>query len=151
MKEYTLNAWREDPKVFQRVINKTWMLEPRGSYKGIPKTLYKSDFVEEFNDLVTLLSRVIGIPISWDFEDWMWYFVDKILCGDATFSWPKIINNNLHEKMMALKPKDKPIFYMTSYVVYFLEVKYPIKGLITKGELESKKVQTMVHDHYPQL
>lgn len=50
-----------------------------GSAVKVPQELFRSDFYEDYHDLVTLLSRVMGLPTAAYFQEWMVYFVKKIL------------------------------------------------------------------------
>lgn len=113
IKEYALNVWKEDPTSCKRTINETWILEKRGSANKVPKKWYKSDFVEETIDLVMVLSRVMGLPTSSLFEEWMFYFLEEILHGEAKFHYAKI--KNMHNQFVVVKKNLE--FYMTCYLV----------------------------------
>lgn len=113
----------------------------------MPQNLYQSDFMEEVNDLMILLSRVMGLPTSSVFEEWMWYFVEKIPRGETKFHWAKMIIDNIHNQFIVVKKIKE--FYMNSYVVYLLEVNFPYKGINCVDELGTKKGKTPSYDCYP--
>lgn len=56
--------WDEDPLQCKKLINQYWLKEKRGSTAKVPQELFCSDFYEDYHDLVTLLSRVMGLPIA---------------------------------------------------------------------------------------
>lgn len=99
--------------------------------------MYRSDFVEETNDLVTLLSNVIFLPTSSLFKEWMFYLIEEILQGEAKFHYTKIISENLHNQFVVVKKTSD--FYMTFYLVNLLTMKFPYKGLSYVRTLGTKK------------
>lgn len=64
------------------MINQHWLKDKRGSTTKVPHKLFRSDFFKECHDLVTLLSRVMGLPTSAFFEEWMFYFIEEIIRGE---------------------------------------------------------------------
>lgn len=59
-------------------INGNWLKTPRPTIKRCPKTLPCSDFIEEVNDLITLLSRVKGLLTSNTYYKWMCQYIHII-------------------------------------------------------------------------
>lgn len=108
----------------KKLINQYWLKEKRGSAVKVPQELFHNDFYEDYHDLVTMFSRVMGLPTTAFFHEWMVYFIEKILRGDedvtnkASFYWGSIISDCFHEQFMNVKKSSK--FYMTSYLVYSL-------------------------------
>lgn len=96
-----------------------------GNPNKVPRELFRSDFFKEYHDLVTLLSRVMGLPTIAFFKEWMFYFIQDIIRGEARFHWAKMINENLHNQLMAMKKTSQ--FYMTLYLVYLLAESSHIK------------------------
>lgn len=95
-KEYTENMWKVNPLKCKKLINQYWLKEKRGSANKVPQELFRSNFYEGYHDLVTFLSRVMGIPTAAYFQDWMFYFIE-IIKEKAKFHWAKIISDNLHQ------------------------------------------------------
>lgn len=54
-----------------RHINAKWLKTPRTCFSRWPK-LYRSDFIEEVGDMITLLSRIMGLRHFNVFEIWMY-------------------------------------------------------------------------------
>lgn len=84
----------------------------------------RSDFRKDYYDLVTMLSKVMGLPAAAYFQEWMAYYIEQILRGNedvntkTSFDWGGIISNCFHEQFVNIKKSSK--FYMTSYLVYSL-------------------------------
>lgn len=116
--------WDKDPGGCKKLINQYWLKEKRGNATKVPQELFRSNFHEEYLDLVTMLSRVMGLPTKTYFQEWMVYFVEKILREEedvttkASFYWEGIISDCFHEQFMNVKKTSK--FYMTSCLVYSL-------------------------------
>lgn len=53
-------------------MNDNWLKNPSYTVARWPKTFLKNDLIEEVNDLVTLLSRVKGLPTSNTYYEWMY-------------------------------------------------------------------------------
>lgn len=47
-----------------------------------PKLFHRSDFTEEYNDIVTLLSQIKGLPDSHYFQTWMCWYMNIIRKGN---------------------------------------------------------------------
>lgn len=62
-KEYEKKMWDEDSLKCKKIINQYWLKEKRVSAAKVPQELFHSDFYKDYHDLVTLLSRVMGLPI----------------------------------------------------------------------------------------
>lgn len=89
-----------------------------GSAAKVPQELFRSDFYDDYHDLVTLLSRFMGLPTTAYFQDWMVYFMEEILQGKTKFYWARIISDCFQDKFMVVKKT--LCFYMMSYLVYSL-------------------------------
>lgn len=59
-------------------INENWLKNPRHTIVRCPETLPCSDFIEEVNDLITLLRRVKGLPTSNTYYKWMYQYIHII-------------------------------------------------------------------------
>lgn len=55
-------TWDENPMGCKKLINQYWLKEKRGSATKVPQELFCSDFHEDYHDLVTMLSWVMGLP-----------------------------------------------------------------------------------------
>lgn len=103
--------------------------------------------MEEINDLITLLRKLIGLPTSSIFEEYMWYFMEEILRGEEKFHWVKLISDNIHNQIFLVKKTKE--FYMTSYLVYLLAIKFPCKGLNFVRKFGTKKGKKPMYKYYP--
>lgn len=56
--EYAYEEYHKDLDFSKRVINNKWLKNPRHTISRWPKIFLRNDFIEEVNDLITLLSRV---------------------------------------------------------------------------------------------
>lgn len=84
-KGYIENMWKPDPLACKKLINQHWLKEKRGSTAKVPQELSRSDFHEEYHDLVTLISRVMGLPGAAFFQEWIFYFIEEIICKKIKF------------------------------------------------------------------
>lgn len=147
-------TWDENPMGYKNLINQYWLKEKRGSAAKVPQELFHSDFYDDYHDLVTRLSRVMGLPSAMFFQEWMVYFVEQILHGDedvttkATFYWGGIISDYFHEQFMNVKKSSK--YYMTSYLVYSLVEQRKYSGLFVALDEEPGQ-RLKAYDKYPQL
>lgn len=66
-----MKSYDNDHNKALQIMNYSWMEKPKDHYSKIPKQLYKSDFKEEYNDMITILNRVVGLDKAYAFEDWM--------------------------------------------------------------------------------
>lgn len=62
----------------RRIINDNWLKTPRPTIARWLETLPRCDFIEEINELITLLSRVKGLPTSNNFHKWMYQYIHVI-------------------------------------------------------------------------
>lgn len=131
------------------LINEEWFSERRPQSTRISKKTLRSDFHNEYGDMVTLLSRVMGLSQSNLFEEWMFYFTEQVFAGKSKFDWAQIIGNNIHTQLVELE--EKKYFTVTSYLVYMFARHQPLPRLIKKGEIGNGPNQGKVYDCYPQL
>lgn len=54
-------AWDDNSMGYNRLINHHWLKEKRGSAVKVPQELFRNDFHEDYHDLVTMLSWVMGL------------------------------------------------------------------------------------------
>lgn len=85
-----------NPSKCRVLINEEWFKVRRAPSTRIGKKTYISEFNDEYRDMVTLLSRVMGFPHSNLFEEWMFYFTEQVFNGKAKFDWAQIISDNIH-------------------------------------------------------
>lgn len=142
-------AYDMNPARCKTLINEEWYKERRPPSVRIGKKTPRSDFHNEHGDMVTLLSRVMGLPKSNYFEEWMFYFIEQVFAGKSKFDWAHIISDNIHTQLIELETKK--YFTMTSYLVYMFAKNQPLPGLIMKGEIGNGPGQVKVSDCYPQL
>lgn len=146
-------TWDENPMGCKKLINQYWLKEKKGSTAKTTWELFRNNFYEDYHDLVTMLSRVMGLPSAAFFQEWMVYFVEQILCGNkdvttkATFYWGGIISDYFHEQFMNVKKSSK--FY-NPYLVYSLAEKRQYNRLFGVPDEEHGR-RLKAYDKYPQL
>lgn len=128
-------AYDMNPTKCKTLINEEWYKERRPPSIRISKKTPRSDFHNEYGDMVTLLIRVMGLPQSNLFEEWMFYFTEQVVAGKSKFDWAQIISDNIHTQLIELE--EKKYFTMSSYLVYIFTRHQPLTGLIKKGEIEN--------------
>lgn len=84
-KGYAENMWKVDSLAWKKLINQHWLKEKRRSATKVPQELFRSDFYEEYHNLVTLLSMIMGLPVATFFEEMMFYFIEEIIWGETKF------------------------------------------------------------------
>ena len=92
------------------------MKKNRPHHSKIPKEIVWLDLQREYSDMVMMLSFIFGMPYSYRFESWMWYFVEQVMEEGDRIDWEGLISDNLNEQLMNLEHTRK--FYMSSYVIY---------------------------------
>lgn len=78
-------AYDMNPARCRTLINEEWYKERRPPSVRIGKKTPRSDFHNEHGDMVTLLSKVMGLPQSNYFEEWMFYFTEQVFVGKSKF------------------------------------------------------------------
>lgn len=76
---------------------------------------------EDTRYAIILLSKVIGLPASRHLNIWMVHFIETIRTKKIPIDWASILSENLDKKLMAVENNYQ--FYMTSYLVYLLDVR----------------------------
>ena len=77
-KEMSLQLWNQRKRDYQGHTNDELLENKRSNFSKWPKTLHKSDFKQEINDLITLLSGFCGLTESDKFEPWMYKSIIRI-------------------------------------------------------------------------
>lgn len=137
-KESAQENYDKDSDSAKRMINSKWLKAPRPGVTRWPKNPPHSDFIEEVNDLITLLSRVHALPTLFYFEDWMYVYIKIILKGKQQVFWGEKISNFLHEQLNQVHTTHK--FYMTSYLVYVATSMRNFLGLTIEGDRKITQV-----------
>ncbi|KAH9293560.1 hypothetical protein KI387_041236, partial [Taxus chinensis] len=96
-----------------------------------PRIIPRSDFIQEINDIITLLSWVFGLPESNVFQGWMYQFMVTIKKNQQGIDWGTLISNEIDSQMTTVLSTGK--FYMSSYVTYAAAGMRNYPGLDTKG------------------
>ena len=60
---------------------RSWFSQPRRGKSQLGKSIHRSLLKEEVENMVTLLSRIVGLGDSHEFEDWMFIFINMIYEG----------------------------------------------------------------------
>lgn len=114
--------------------------------------MHKIDFKEEFDDLITLLNHVTESPQAFQFEDWMFYFMETVSIGRERINWARIVSNNLDIKLKRLQCTKT--FYISSYLIYSLARAHEYAGLMYRGPVgmgagEIRACESYTQLHYP--
>lgn len=126
-------------------MNNNQLKTPRPTIARWPKTLPRCDFIEDVNNLITLLIRVKGPPTSNSFYKWMYQYIYVIRQNKEKIFWGKQINDAIYEKLT--KVPTILNFYMTSYLVYVAASMRHFPGLSTFRDIR----EIEVHKYYSQL
>lgn len=89
-------------------------------------------FIEEYNDMVTFLSQVKGLPDSHYFQPWMCWYMNIIRKGNDRIDWGEQISDAIFNQLKEARTTLK--FYVTSYLVYVVASMRQFPGLSTKGD-----------------
>ena len=94
MMDQTTKFFQNNREAYFIHLKQNWLHECK---KGVTKSskLTRLDFNSEYGNLIVLLSRIMGIAQGIQFENWMYYFIDKIENGKRKFDWARIISENL--------------------------------------------------------
>lgn len=80
----------------KKVINIVFLSAARISLTSRwPKGFHRSDFNEEYNDMLTMLSRVRGLKDSHYFQNWMCSYMKIIRKGVTRIDWGEQISDAL--------------------------------------------------------
>ena len=84
-------------------IARSWFSQPRRGKSQLGKSIHRSLLKEEVANMVTLLSRIVGLHDSHEFEGWMFLFINMVCEGKQHIDWAEIISDSLHRKLMGLQ------------------------------------------------
>lgn len=130
----------------KKAINIVYLSTARNSTTSQwPKYFHRSDFNEEYNDMVTVLAWVKGLNDSHYFQNSMCYYMNIIRKGDAKIDWGEQISDALCAQLKEVKVTLK--LYMTSYLLYAAASMKQYPGLSTKGD----RRLVPVREYYDQL
>ena len=62
-----------------------------------------SDFKLEYDNLIVLLSWIMGLAQGMQFENWMYFFIDEIENRKKKFDWARIISKNLELQLRTVQ------------------------------------------------
>lgn len=111
-KEMSLWLWNQSKLDYMRHTNENWLEKKRSNFSRRPKTIQKSDFYLEVNDLITLLRRVCGLKEFGKFESWMYKFILQIFDNKEPIYWGELISTTLCEQLIHVRTSTP--FYMNS-------------------------------------
>ena len=60
-------------------------------HSKILKEIVLVDLQSEYSDMVMILSHIFGMPYSYRFESWMWYFVEQVMEEGDRIDWARLI------------------------------------------------------------
>lgn len=136
----------ENEDTCKKTINNVFLQSARNSTTSRwPKIFHQSNFNEEYNGIVHLLSRIKGLPNSHYFQTWIWWYMNIIRKGNDMIDWGEQISDAICEQLKEVRTNLK--FYMTFYLVYAVASMRKFPRLSTKGD----RRQTPVWDYYSKL
>lgn len=149
IEKYTNITMQTNITYFDRNLDKcrhnmkdNWLKTRRPTIARWSETLPKYDFIEEVNDLITLLNRVKGIPTYNTFYKWMYQYIHVFRQNKEKIVWGKQISDAICEQLTKVPTTLK--FYMNSYLVYArTSMRHFPKLSITRG-----RRQIEVHKYY---
>lgn len=124
--------YEEDSNRALQIMNNAWILKRKPHYSKLPKQLHMSDFKQEYNDIISLLGRVMGVEEVHIFQPWMFHPITQIV-SNKHYHWVRTINNNIDAQLRSVQETNK--LTMTSYLVYMLAQKNKYTSLSCKGAL----------------
>lgn len=74
-KQSSLEIWNEKKGDYKKYVNQYWLDTKRNNFSRWPKTVHRSNFKQEYKDLIILFRRVCGLKDSTNFEPWMYKFI----------------------------------------------------------------------------
>jgi hypothetical protein len=116
----------------KQLINTKWLKESRLAFSRWPKNFPRSDFNEEVCDMITLLSRVKGLPMSSTFQEWMYEYIQVMRKKKSHIDWGAQISDEIHEKL--IRVPTTLTFYMNSYLAYASAAIRQYQGLTIDGD-----------------
>ncbi|KAH9329594.1 hypothetical protein KI387_001702, partial [Taxus chinensis] len=138
--------WENHKADCMSIMNSKYMKKPRSPSK-FPRTLSRSNLVQEVDDVVKLLCRINGEANAYTFHAWMYVFIRTIKVNkiDSIINWSEIINDNIGEQLRNMKRIFS--FKMTSYLVYAAASQSVFSKLDRCGVLSKDPI----FECYPQL
>ena len=99
-------------------IKQDWLHEGK---KGVTRSsrLTVADFKSEYDDLIVLLSQIMGLAQGMQFENWMYFLIDEIEKGKRRFDWARIISQNLELQLRTVQNQKQ--LYMGSYLFHLIK------------------------------
>ena len=141
----SLACWNEQKNNYHKYVNLYWLDNKRRNFFRWPKTLHRSNFKQEYKDLIILLNRICGLKDSSDFEPWMYKFMFQIMENKKHIFWGELISIALCQQICNVGTSIP--FYMNSYLVYIFAAMGSFSGPSTKGD----RLQVPVWKYYDQI
>ncbi|KAH9305866.1 hypothetical protein KI387_010270 [Taxus chinensis] len=140
------SRWEKHRADCVSIMNSRYMKKPRSPSK-FPRTLLRSNLVQEVDDVVKLLCRINGKANAYTFRTWMYAFIRTIEINkvDSIINWSEIISNNIGEQLRNVKRTFS--FKMTSYLVYAAAS----QGVFSKLDRCGVLSKDPIFECYPQL
>ena len=89
--------------------------------------------------MVMMLSCIFGMPYSYRFESWMWYFVEQAMEEGDRIDWAGLISDNLNEQLMNLEHTRKFTCWQGGQIM----MDYDAKGRL-EVELNTSKFMNVI-------
>ncbi|KAH9310690.1 hypothetical protein KI387_025725, partial [Taxus chinensis] len=140
------SRWEKHRVDCVNIMNSRYMKKPRSPSK-FPRTLLRSNLVQEVDDIAKLLCRINGEANAHTFRTWMYAFIRTIEVNkvDSIINWSKIISDNIGEQHWNVKRTFS--FKMTSYLVYVAAS----QGIFSKLDRCGIFSKDPIFECYPQL
>lgn len=98
-------------------MNSNWISKPKSHYLNFPNQLRRIDLKVEYNDMITLLGRIMGLEDAFIFKNQMFYNISKIVKG-TNYHQVSMLSDKVDFQLRKLQEIKK--LTMTSYLVYLL-------------------------------
>lgn len=137
-----LNAKEQNRKL----MNVTWCWEKiKKKMRKIPRSI----FIQDVQDIITLLSRIARLKVSNTLEPQMFGLIEKIMEAPVQIHWGIFISNKLCAKIITFM--DTQFFSMSSYDAYSHTLRENIQGLKKVGTLGKEPRNNLIYAHIPQI
>lgn len=130
----------------QNNIAKHWLRVPQRGGSRLPKYPNKNHMLLHSHDVMLLVHRVRGSVEAYNFDDWIYCYVQLVLEGKQFLDWAELIADSMREQPSMAK-KFKQNFFMSSYLIYFLACVKEI--MVIPRQLVEGDVY--VYEFYPML
>lgn len=111
----------------------------------MPRPLTREHFIAEVRGIVILSNRLKGNARAFNWEDWMYFYIQFMLNESAYLDWGQAIVERLHQSLNRFAGMSG--FFMSSYLFYMIACTQDWNGLHHEPWIDDIKV----YKYYPHL